>query len=416
MNSVVSHVPEWIYSSLTSLVIFGILVFVHELGHFLVAKWCGVGVIEFAIGFGKKIFRCKYGNTYYSLGIVPLGGYVKMVGEEPFGNVDEEGSSEDGGNPGSVQVTESAAAGSANEAAGSAGESGGNSEWLNDKSWWFSHKPLSQRIAIVLAGPGFNILFAILFAIVSFAIYGKVVPVPGATVGEVVPDNPAAKAGLQRGDIVISIDGKPVANWEELAKTVRGSGGKEMQFLVERQNDGHVLRQEIGITGTTDIPELEVLEGKPRIENAPPPYKIGILPGTKRVPVGIKEAVGSGVYQVWHLSRMTVHILGAVVAGVIEPQKVVGGPIAVFATAAQSARRGMEAIIDFLVLLSVSLAIFNLLPIPVLDGGHLLFFLIEALRGSPLSVRWQMVANQLGMILLMALMIFALRNDVLRYF
>ena len=178
-----------------SIAVLGILIFVHELGHFLLAKACGVGVVEFSIGFGKKIFKRKVGETNYAIGIVPLGGYVRMLGDDPH------------------------------EIAGrSSGDD--SSETINsDRSKWFLEKGILPRLAIVAAGPAFNLFFAIFLGICSFYFYGKEVVLDTASIGDVIPDYPAAKAGLKEKDVITAVAGKPIATWQEMADAVSESAG-----------------------------------------------------------------------------------------------------------------------------------------------------------------------------------------------
>ncbi|MFM1847006.1 MAG: hypothetical protein RL417_480 [Pseudomonadota bacterium] len=385
---------------LISILVLGVLIFVHELGHFLLAKWNGVGVVEFAIGFGKPLWQRRYGETVYSIRLIPLGGYVRMVGDDPraLAGVADGSSSEEGAR------AESALTGS---------EISVDPALLADRSRWFLSKGYWPKFSIVFAGPAFNLIFAVGAAIASFALFGRDVPLEGPAIGAVVPAYPAEKAGLKPGDIVRSIDGVPVSTLVELAERVAGSGGREMAFVVERGGEESGAKEEVQlrITGTSDAAELAMLDSDP--QPATPRYKIGIVPGTKREPVEFFTAIKAGFIHVAYLSELTLKGLWGMVQGAISPRHI-GGPIFIFKEAAQSAQRGAPDLIGFMVFLSVSLAILNLLPIPILDGGHLVFFTIEALKGSPVSLRFQERANQIGMALLLLLMVFAMGNDILK--
>lgn len=379
---------------LIAIVALGVLIFVHELGHFLVAKYFGVGVLEFAIGFGKRVWQKRVGDTTYSLRSIPLGGFVRMVGDDPreiSGEKDEESDAE--------PLSEKDRA------------------LLADESKWFLKRPTYQKAAIVIAGPFFNLLFAFLVSVATFYAWGREIPLDQPVIGDVMPDFPAAKAGLKANDRVISIDGKPLSTWTELAKTVEASEGKEMIFSVERPqpdtSNTAPQKLEIPITGTADSSELDVLDDGPSRKR----YRIGITvaANVEREPVGALEAVEYGAIHVWVLSRITVKGLWGIIQGAISA-KHIGGPIMIFAEAAKSVNRGVEYLLSFCVFLSVSLAILNLLPVPVLDGGHLVFFAIEALKGSPVSPKAQERASQVGMLLLLLLSLFAVYNDVQRYF
>jgi len=386
---------------LISILVLGFLIFIHELGHFLLAKWNNVGVVEFAIGFGRPLLQRKYGETMYSLRLIPLGGYVRMVGDDPRALV----------------AADQAPAGG--EGARAESELTGSDvvvdpALLADKSRWFLSKSYWPKFSIVLAGPAFNLIFAVLAAIGSYALFGRDVPLDTPVIGAVIPAYPAEKGGMKAGDTVKSIDGKAIASWVELADTVGASGGKEMSIVVERPvAEGAEERSTVSltITGTSDAAELAMLDSG--AQPATPRFKIGIVPASKREAVPFGTAIKAGFLHVAYLSELTIKGLVGMVQGAISPRHI-GGPIFIFKEAAQSARRGAADLVAFMVFLSVSLAILNLLPIPILDGGHLVFFTIEALKGSPVSLRFQERANQVGMALLLLLMVFAMGNDILK--
>lgn len=395
-----------------AILVLGVLIFVHELGHFLVAKLSGVGVFEFSVGFGRKMWRKRWGDTYYAMGIIPLGGYVRMCGDDPY----ESGANQEETSPQEEQAGVQPQAPARPENMGRAELSPRDLAYLADESKWFLKKGFRIKSAIVLAGPLANFLFALLLAVLAFWFYGKPAAVNEPRIGEVFPGYPAAQAGLKSGDLVQELNGRSLQTWDELSDSVRRSGGEEMELKVERASagTGELETLIIKLSGKLDAAEIRLLDDKPERTEDKEAYKIGIFPQIQRAPVSLKESLVYGSYHVWYLCRITVRILVAMVRGVIAPSKVVGGPIAVFAGAAKSAGRGLEALLDFMVLLGVSLAIFNLLPIPILDGGHLVFFIIEFLKGSPVGVRWQALANQVGMAILIVIMGFALYNDVLR--
>ncbi|MBN8548878.1 MAG: RIP metalloprotease RseP [Deltaproteobacteria bacterium] len=376
---------------LIAVLVLGILIFVHELGHFLVAKWNGVGVVEFSIGFGKKIWRRQIGETSYAIGLIPLGGYVRMVGDDPR----------------ELDTGKSEAPPLTPEEGDCVSEE--ERRMRADRSRWFLNKGFFAKSAIVIAGPGFNLLFAVLLSIASFYMYGKLVAVDSATIGDVIPGYPAEKAGVKAKDLVVSVDGKPVTSWVDLSTSVRLSDGKEVAFEIDRPQDGGTpQRITLRIAATDDTSELAVIEGTGSKRSV----KIGIIPDSTRKEVTFSEAVEQGFAHVYTLSVVTVRGLAGMIQGAISP-KHISGPIFIFKEAAKSAKKGFEHLLDFMTFLSVSLAILNLLPIPILDGGHLVFFIIQALRGGrPVSLRIQEMANQVGMVLLLLLMIFAFGNDL----
>lgn len=379
---------------LVSILVLGILIFVHELGHFLVAKWNNVGVIEFAIGFGKVIYQRQIGETKYSLRLIPLGGFVRMVGDDPRQLV-------------------------LNEMEIEAGESATQQEvaLIQDRSRWFLSKGYWAKFWVVLAGPLFNIIFAYFLSVYSFAVYGKPLPpldIP--VIGDVVPGNPADKAGIKAKDLIKSINGRPISTWKELSTIISESEGKEMEIVVERdaatQSGSDAPAREsiaVKVTANSDMSELDVITGgEPKKV-----FRIGIFADSPREPIGLGEAVILGGQSIWQLSKLVVKSLGAMVRGLVSPKNI-SGPIGILGAAARSARDGIEKLLSFMIFLSVTLAIMNLLPIPILDGGHLTIFTIEALKGSPLSLKVQEFATQVGMFLLLLLTVFAFGNDLLQ--
>lgn len=375
---------------LVALIVLGVLIFVHELGHFLLAKWNGIGVVEFSIGFGRKIFSRRVGETQYSIGLIPLGGYVRMLGDDPRDLTAAPGAET------SLDGTEL----TAEERA-----------FRMDKSRWFLAKGYWPKFSVVLAGPAFNILFAILASCSSFYAYGRLKTLDVPVIGDVLPGYPAEKAGLKAKDRVLTIDGKEVQSWKEMADIISASQGQQMTLKIKRpiKDSEEFESVDIQLSGTNDTADLAVVEGN----LGKKPFKVGIVPDAERAEVGFVDALSYGSMHVLFLCRVTVDGLLGMVQGLISP-KHISGPIFIFKEAARSANRGFEHVLEFMVFLSVSLAILNLLPIPILDGGHLVFFTIEALRGAPLSLRVQELANQVGMLILFALMIFAFGNDLLK--
>ncbi len=345
-----------------AVIVLGFLILFHELGHFLVAKWCGVGVVKFSIGFGPVVVGKKIGNTEYVLSAIPLGGFVKMVGED----LDEEIS------PAS-------------------------------RSMAFQHQPLWKRFAIVFAGPFANLLFAFVAFSLVFALYGARVPTDAPKVGNVVPEMPAAEAGLKPGDVVKAVDGQPIATWEELSRTIRQSGPKTLTLQVER----HGEHLEIAVTPKEK--EEKNLFG----EVTGKAYLIGIERGFEQLPVSPLGAIAMGAQQTaWWVATIFTS-LAKMVQGKI-PASEIGGPILIAQAAGEQARLGLEYLLHFMAVISVNLGVLNLLPVPILDGGHLLFFLIEAVRRRPLDTRYREIAQQVGLILLLTLMVFAFYNDIAR--
>jgi regulator of sigma E protease len=350
-------------SMLAAILVLGFLILVHELGHFLVAKRVGVRVLRFSIGFGPRLFGWRSGETEYQLAAVPLGGYVKMEGEDPDAELDDA-----------------------------------------SRSVSFSHQPVSRRFAIVFAGPGTNIFFAFVIFCITFIAFGVRTPSNEAKVGGLSPDMPAIQSGLQAGDVVQSVDGQAVATWEELSKAIRASQGKTLQLEVARGAE----RRQIQVTPkevTNKTIFGEELDTKT--------YLIGIEPGLDVKTVGPIDSVLMAGQQTFVWTETIVLGLGKMITGKI-PTREIGGPIEIVRQAGRQASMGLEFLLMFTAVISINLGVLNLLPIPVLDGGHLLFFGIEALIGRPVEVRYREVAQQVGLFVLIALMLFAFYNDIAR--
>lgn len=424
------------------------LIFVHELGHFLVARKCGVVVEKFSLGFGPKIFGYTSGGTEYLLSAIPLGGYVKMKGEDyESDSLSQEGS--------------------------------------------FAGAPVLHRLAIAFAGPLFNILFAIA---IYWVVYLVGVQTLGLVTGTIKPESPALAAGLEIGDKIVKIDGEPVKYWDQLQKIVHTSPGKSLDFEVERgtsllnfpitpvseeTTDLFGDKKTVGLIGITplvrnityvkedsaaDKAGLKVGDQLLKVDDQPifgwgdlkpaavdqPGKELNfrvlrdgqevIIPLTpepkeiedeqgKKVNIGVigigmsgvmvEEsygvfgAIGRSLQETGRLIYLIAVSIKKMVVGSI-PADSIGGPILIFQIYGEQAEQGFNELIRLTALLSINLGLLNLLPIPVLDGGHIFFFLIEMIKGKPLSERSRERAQQVGMFMLLSLMIFAFYNDIMR--
>jgi regulator of sigma E protease len=342
------------------LVLLGVLIFVHELGHFLVAKRLGIRVLKFSLGFGPPLITRKWGETEYAVSIIPLGGYVKLFGEDP----DEELP-------------------------------------LEEERESFSARPVWHRLATVAAGPFMNFVLAVVvFTILS--LFGT--PVLQAVVGDVSADMPAAQAGLRKGDKVLAVDGKDVSSWEEMAAAIAAFQGGELALRVER--GAEILSIDVVPTRRTTPNLLGETVERPMIGISPAgEVKVERYPLWQAPWIGLKET--------GRWTWMTAEVLGKMAAGRVSPRNL-GGPIAIAQMAGESAQAGMLSFLFLVAVLSVNLAVLNLLPIPILDGGHVLFFAIEAVRGRPVSIRHREVAQQVGLLVLLMLMAYVIYNDVAR--
>ncbi len=446
------------------IIILGLLIFVHELGHFLVAKRAGVGVLKFSLGFGRRLFGVRWGETEYLISAIPLGGYVKMVGEDPR----------------EVVV----------DATGQAFDTAGQPL---DRQKSFAHKSVWVRMAIVLAGPGANFLLAVLLFWGVFALVGR--PVFPPVAGKPEPDSPAAVAGLRPGDRIEAVMGGRVGTWEEIEAAFQASRGNPVTLRVGRDGVHRDLtvtpRRKIFTDLLGDEREVwsigvgpfistavgRVMEGFPAaqvglkvgdriiavdgervetwedlarrihtrpgqeialtVERGGTRFPVALIPkasvqqdaGGQTVTVGLIgiSPVEGFVYEridpvtalVDAGARTTVtsvkilYVLVKMVEGAVSP-RTIGGPILMAQMTGEQAQQGLLNLIFFTALLSINLGILNLLPIPILDGGHLAFFGIELLRGRPISVKKREMAQRVGLVLLVGLMIFAFYNDIFR--
>ncbi len=353
------------------LIVFGLIVFIHEFGHFFVAKMLGVRVEKFSLGFGPKLFGFKKGDTEYLVCVLPLGGYVRLAGSE----LDTP---------------------------------------LKNEPWEFLSQSPWKRNLIVLAGPLMNLFLAV-FLFSMIALSG--IPMLTSKVGEIKKGFPAEAAGLLPNDAITAIDGKPVKLWEDLVAIVYENGGKEMEFTIQRSPQGapHPGASQPRIWTVKIIPKLEVMKdifGKER--------KIGLIGITPTAEViarkeSLLPAIGSGVRMTVMTTWLTYKGLWLLITRQV-PANSIGGPLMIAKLAGESAKKGFIQLLYFMCIISVTLAVINLLPIPVLDGGHLVFFTIEGLKGSPVSLRVQEMSQTAGIVFLVALMLFATYNDIVRFF
>ena len=341
-------------------ILLGVLIFVHELGHFLLAKYLGVGVLKFSLGFGPKLIGKKVGETEYMISLVPLGGYVKLLGESDTDDV-----------------------------------------LPQDEKRSFVKQHVLKKIAIVVAGPMFNFLFAIFAFAVIF-----MVGVPSLTtdIGSVQPGSPAEVAGIRAGDNVLSIDGKSVGRWSDLSEIITKSDGREVTLRLNREGNLQDIRV-----------KPEAAKAKNVFGEDVDSWKIGVG-ASKNVFIERQNpilATWSGIEQTWNITELTLISLVKMVQGVVSPDTL-GGPILIAQMAGAHVKKGVMNFVFFMALLSINLAVLNLFPIPVLDGGHLLFFLIELVTGKEVNIKWRERAQQAGFFILVMLMIFVFYNDIMR--
>lgn len=370
-----------------AIIVLGVLIFVHELGHFLLAKLLGVSVEKFSLGFGPKLLGKKIGETEYLISAFPLGGYVKMFGEG--------GAIEGGDTP----LPAEAEMGSPDAGAVEAPRELTDEE----KARSFAHKPPLARIAIVMAGPVFNLLFAWLIFIV-LCMLG--VPTVTSKVGEVLKDKPAARAGIQKDDVITSINGKQISQWDEVAARIAAGKGQAVNVIVKRGGE------QIPFTITPEPRIAKNLFGE-KVNG----FAIGVASAGEVVTVRYSpfQAVIQGSAQTWKVIDLTFMSLVKMVQRVV-PMDSIGGPIMIAKMAGEQASAGGASFLAFMALLSINLGVLNLLPVPVLDGGHLFFFFWELVFRRPISQKAREYAQQIGLMLLLGLMLLAFYNDIIRYF
>jgi len=374
-----------------AIIVLGILIFVHEFGHFIVAKLFNVRVEKFSLGFGPKLFGKQIGETEYLLSAFPLGGYVKMFGEG--GAI--EGSATPASADTETEKTYDEESGEALDEVRELTEA--------EKARSFAHKPPLARIAIVMAGPVFNLVFAWMIFIL-LCMLG--VPTVTARIGEAIKDKPAARAGVLKDDVVTAINGRNVTQWDEIAGMIAATKGQPINLSVKRNG------QDLQFTIT---PEPRV--SKNLFGESVNGYAIGIAAAGEIVteksnPV---QAVVKGSVQTWKVIDLTIMSLVKMIQRVV-PLDSVGGPIMIAKMAGETAQMGGASFLAFMALLSINLGVLNLLPVPVLDGGHLFFFFCELVIGRPVSQKVREYAQQVGLFLLLGLMVLAFYNDIIRYF
>jgi len=416
---------------LSFIVALGVLVFVHELGHFLIAKWSGIRVERFSLGYPPKMFGIQYGDTEYCVSWIPFGGYVKVAGMADVGNEETTGA-----------------------------------------PWEFPSKPIWIRMAVIAAGPFMNFIFAFVALVFLFFAYG--IDTFASTAVSPDQESIAAAAGLQHGDRVVSVDGRPVSDAFQLIEALESTAGRGTDLEIERgaqtlplslptageQGYGLLLLRPttVGsvvadmpatalglqagdrIVEVADVPVSSWSEMSEQIRSYPEQLiqiawlrdgrrmeaevtpvaisqgdetigQIGIGPHIVRHDVGLTQAVLLGAQGVYNSSWLILDFLGQLFQGDRSTDEL-GGPLRIAQLAGQTAEQGLNHFISFLAMLSVNLAIINLLPIPVLDGGHLTFLTLEAIRRRPLSLRQREVFQQIGLAIMLFIMVLVTFNDL----
>lgn len=343
-------------TAISAIVVFGFLVLIHEWGHFITAKMTGMRVDEFAIGFGPRIFKYKKGETIYSLRCIPLGGF--------------------------------------NDIAGMTKESDEDSEYGPAGERAYYRRPVRHRMLVIIAGSMMNLLTPILLFWGLLVFNGMYTPSPEPVIGQVVADMPAAKAGIVSGDRILTIDGKNIEEWGQI--------GAALTENPEAVHDITYLHD--GVEKETTIQAEVNSEGR-RI--------IGIFSSMEVYYPGVLEAIPLAIERNIYIIKMMLESLAGMITGSV-PGGDISGPVGVLQMTGKAAEQGVVSLVSFAAMLSLNLGIINLLPIPILDGGHFLALCIEGLRGKPLSPRIMHGAQYVGLAILVSIMIYATINDITR--
>ncbi len=354
------------------IVVLGIVVFVHEWGHYIVARWCGVKVESFSIGFGPEIFGFHdRSRTRWKISLLPLGGYVKM-----FGDVDPSSMP----NAGAQQALTPA-----------------------ERKVAFFAQPVARRAAIVAAGPGINFLFTFVVFVALFILQGQ--PVTPPVVGGLTEGGPAAAAGLKPGDLILEINNDPVDRFEDLRRIISGGGGKTVALLVLREGRERAIdvtprrvevKDRFGITHRVTQIGIKSQPGRMQYRKLPP-----------------EMAVGASLREMGHMVDMTLKAIGQIIIGTRGTEEL-GGPLRIAQMSGEVGKAGVVPLIWFMAVLSLSLGLFNLFPIPLLDGGHLLFYLLEAVKGRPINENIMEFSSRAGFVFIISLMLFFTWNDIVQ--
>jgi regulator of sigma E protease len=337
---------------------FGVLILFHEFGHFLVAKRLGVGVEKFSLGLGPKLIGLKKGETEYCLSLIPFGGYVKLAGEDPH-------------------------------------------EELKGEKWEFLSRSIGARFSIIIAGPLANFILAFLLFSLIFAIGFLSL---STEIGEVLKDTPASRAGLKAGDRIVAIGDEDTRSGEELQEIVYAHPGEELKFTIEREGERFIL---------SVVPEPKKVRNVFGEEEEIGMIGIAFSEEPISMRYGLGEAITKGLSKTVILTRFTCRTFAGLISGKISPRNL-GGPIFIAQAAGAAARMGFNNLLHLIGLISVNLFVINLLPIPLLDGGHILFLFLEGLRKRPLSIKAQEITQYVGLVVILLIALFVIYNDVFR--
>ena len=345
-----------LHNTITFIVVLGILVFIHELGHFIFAKLAGIRVDRFSLGFPPRMVGKKIGDTDYCISWLPLGGYVKMAGM-----IDE-----------SLEGT------------------------LTGAPWEFMSKSLPKRFMAIFAGPAFNYILAVL--LFGWVTWSEGTRTPAHSyITEVQAEGPAAQAGFQANDLIIGIDGTEIKSVTKAVETFSANAGNELHLRIQRGDE----QMTIAVT-----PKLDPKSQRGRIG-------IGIGQKYNFQPVSFTQAMASGFFETIYITKLLGKSIGEMIWGDESVKESIAGPIGIAKMVGEAAEAGFDVLLRFMAFLSLQLGILNLLPIPALDGGHIVFIVLEGIMKRPPKMKTRMIVQQIGMVFLLCLMVFIIINDLM---
>jgi regulator of sigma E protease len=374
---------------LAPLIVFGLVIFVHELGHFLAAKWAGVYAPRFSIGFGPAIWRRRRGETEYIVAWIPLGGYVRMASRDDQATAFIEGGNENA--PAAPPETKG--------------------DWDPDamipfgpkpipEDRWFESKPLWKRLIIMLAGVTMNVLLAWVVTVGTYAAYGRAHLAP--VVDSVVAGRPADVAGFRSGDTLLSVGGQAVSSWPDAVQYIVQSPGQPLVVEVARGT-----RVQLTVTPEADT-ATNLVTGRTETVG-----RVGLVSGMRieRIPVSAGEAITGGTRATFAMAGLIVTVVRGLITGQVGVDNL-GGPIRIAQTSVEAGRAGLESLLALIAFISINLAVLNLLPIPILDGGQIVIQVAESIRGRPFSPRAREWTLRFGLALIALLIITVMYNDI----
>jgi regulator of sigma E protease len=391
-------------SWLAPVLVFGLVVLVHELGHFLAAKWLGVYAPRFSIGFGPALWRRRFGETEYIIAALPLGGYVRMASREDEATAFLEGGSE--ASVPAVGASSSPTITGEHHAVKSAARSWDPEAMIPfgprpvPEDRWFESKPIWGRLIIMFAGVTMNALLALVVSTGLFVGYGR--PYIPAVVDSIVPGRPAAAAGLRVGDSIVAVNGTPVQRWSQVTNVISGSAGQVISLEVIRGGTPTTVRVTPELV--RDTTEVGIVDDVGRIG-------AGSVARIERESMSLGASMVAGWHATWAMGTAVIRVVGGLVTGKVSMTQL-GGPITIVRASVEASRSGVETLFSLIAFLSINVAILNLLPIPILDGGQILLNVAESVKGSAFTAKTRELILRAGLVAIALLFALVMFNDL----